>query len=76
MTFSPRISATASKIESPPGKDGAPVPVHERLSVNRQYVQEILTQIKTEIEMSNCTFKPEINPSSAIKAAEKRYGEH
>ena len=48
--------------ESSPGESKGPV--FERLSASRQYVHEILTQIKTEFEMDECTFRPQINPVS------------
>lgn len=36
----------------------------DRLSVNKKYVQEVLTQLKTDFELQECTFKPSIPPSS------------
>ena len=39
-------------------------PVFERLSASRQYVHEILSQIKSEFDLEECTFHPAINPAS------------
>ena len=36
-----------------------------RLTTSRQYIQDVLGQIKTEMELSECTFSPNINPVSA-----------
>lgn len=55
LTFVPQI--VSKPIET---KDREPV--FERLASSRQYVQEILTQIKSEYELAECTFTPEINP--------------
>ena len=48
----------------------------ERLSASRQYVHEILSQVKTEFELDNCTFRPEINKTAesvSQKNAEPAY---
>jgi len=38
--------------------------VFERLSSSRQYMHNLLTQIKSDLEMSECTFKPKIPAES------------
>jgi hypothetical protein len=47
-------------------------PVFERLSASRQYVQEILSQIKSEFDLEECTFHPHIPHASESMA---RYGQ-
>jgi len=49
-------------------RDSLKGPVFERLSASRQYVDQILTQIKSEFEMDGCTFHPTINPTSEALA--------
>ena len=46
-------------------------PVFERLSTSKQYMQNILTQIKADLEMSECTFKPDITDMG--KSKKERY---
>eukprot|EP00604_Paraphysomonas_vestita_P002501 CAMPEP_0174819444 /NCGR_PEP_ID=MMETSP1107-20130205/2670_1 /TAXON_ID=36770 /ORGANISM="Paraphysomonas vestita, Strain GFlagA" /LENGTH=426 /DNA_ID=CAMNT_0016032929 /DNA_START=609 /DNA_END=1889 /DNA_ORIENTATION=+ len=58
LTFTPQVTHRESAGGDSKG------PVFERLSASRQYVHEILTQIKTEFEMDECTFRPQINPVS------------
>ena len=59
-TFAPSVpSSNRSNADSP--TKGA---VFERLSASRQYVHEILSQVKTEFELDNCTFRPEINKTA------------
>lgn len=67
LTFAPQI--ISKSIES---KDREPV--FERLASSRQYVQEILTQIKSEYELAECTFIPEINavhPQVAARVSQR-----
>ena len=59
-TFSPQVIRRPQDDSDESSK----VPVFERLSASRQYVHEILTQIKSEFELNECTFHPEINPLS------------
>ena len=73
LTFTPRISSASKDLASPAATEKERQATFERLSVGRQFVNEILVQIKSEYELQNCTFKPEINPSSAEKAS-TRYG--
>ena len=44
-------------------------PVFERLasSVDRQQMQNILTQVKNDLEMEECTFKPQIVTDAKMK---------
>ncbi|CAE7764909.1 unnamed protein product, partial [Symbiodinium microadriaticum] len=59
LTFTPQVTHTLrSEADSSKG------PVFERLSASRQYVQEILSQIKSEFDLEECTFHPHINPTS------------
>lgn len=55
-TFSPNLPSQRSSPESP--SKGA---VFERLAANRQHMHGVLNEVKTEFEMDNCTFHPEIN---------------
>jgi hypothetical protein len=59
-TFAPTVPSNHRSHSDSPTK-GA---VFERLSASRQYVHEILSQVKTEFELDNCTFRPEINKVS------------
>ena len=59
LTFTPHVSH-GSRTAGDPAKG----PVFERLSASRQYVQEILSQIKSEFDLEECTFHPHINPTS------------
>lgn len=57
FTFSPEINHT-SKVAS--GELG---PVFERLatSTSKQYMQEVLMKVKTELELKDCTFHPKLS---------------
>ena len=66
-TFAPSVPAHHHSSPRSPTK-GA---VFSRLSASRQYVHEILSQVKTEFELDNCTFHPEINKSSDDLALKK-----
>jgi hypothetical protein len=59
-TFVPAVPTNHRSNPDSPTKDA----VFERLSASRQYVHEILSQVKTEFELDNCTFRPEINKVS------------
>lgn len=54
-TFNPKINQRAEELA--PEKS-----VFQRLSTNKQYVQEVLSQLKTDMELAECTFKPQIIP--------------
>lgn len=60
-TFSPHLM---HKSNHSGNAENIQAPVFERLSASRQYVHEILTQIKSEFEMEQCTFHPQINENS------------
>jgi len=62
LTFSPQVTRREENGDDMKG------PVFERLSASRQYVHEILTQIKSEFEMDECTFRPTINSTSETLA--------
>jgi hypothetical protein len=53
-TFSPKVNARADEVKTDK-------PVFERLATNKHYVHEVLSQLKTEMELAPCTFKPAIN---------------
>lgn len=59
-TFAPSVPSNHRSNPDSPTKDA----VFERLSASRHYVHEILNQVKTEFELDNCTFRPEINKVS------------
>mmetsp|Transcript_26850 Transcript_26850/g.45292 ORF Transcript_26850/g.45292 Transcript_26850/m.45292 type:complete len:602 (+) Transcript_26850:80-1885(+) len=59
-TFAPAVPSNHKSNPDSPTKEA----VFERLSASRQYVHEILSQVKTEFELDNCTFRPEINKVS------------
>jgi hypothetical protein len=62
-TFSPHVIHRGNG-----NQENVQAPVFERLSASRQYVHEILTQIKSEFEMDQCTFHPQINENSEYMA--------
>eukprot|EP01041_Mallomonas_annulata_P009865 gene9865-20524_t len=64
-------SSYKSSSSSLDGDKDQRVQVVERLTAGRHYVQEILTQLKSEYELRDCTFKPEISPASAVKAGQR-----
>eukprot|EP00596_Hydrurales_sp_CCMP1899_P003555 CAMPEP_0119049814 /NCGR_PEP_ID=MMETSP1177-20130426/66554_1 /TAXON_ID=2985 /ORGANISM="Ochromonas sp, Strain CCMP1899" /LENGTH=792 /DNA_ID=CAMNT_0007027501 /DNA_START=246 /DNA_END=2624 /DNA_ORIENTATION=- len=52
-----RVSISA---EAAPESGSSPVPVYERLNNSKQFMQNILSQIKTDLELHECTFQPEL----------------
>jgi len=56
LTFTPTIISSRAKESSDDDTGGSDV--FTRLSSSRQYIQDVLGQIKTEMEMSECTFRP------------------
>lgn len=68
MTFTPAINRYKTPIAKEVQKEQGPV--FERLSTtsNRMYMQEVLTKIKEDLELKDCTFKPklisEVKPSN------------
>jgi hypothetical protein len=66
LTFKPVINPRAHKGDSAHSdKEGGPV--FERLATtsSRQYMQEVLSKIKTDLEMKDCTFKPKLLTESS-----------
>jgi hypothetical protein len=57
FTFSPEINATSKTVAVEAG------PVFERLatSTSKQYMQEVLMKVKTELELKECTFHPKLS---------------
>lgn len=57
FTFSPEINPTSKASASELG------PVFERLatSTSKQYMQEVLMKVKTELELKDCTFHPKLS---------------
>ena len=67
-TFAPTVPLGHRSNPGSPTKEA----VFERLSASRQYVHEILSQVKTEFELDNCTFSPEINKVSDELGSKKQ----
>jgi hypothetical protein len=69
MTFAPTINPKASFCMSVASEDDTEGSnVFRRLSTSRQYIQDVLGQIKAEMEMSECTFQPVIPHSDVVTA--------
>lgn len=67
LTFTPAInrksSFTNKSVDLSTASSQQPQgPVFERLSStnNRLYMQEVLSKIKTDLELKDCTFKPKL----------------
>ncbi len=57
FTFRPEINNNSKSVS---GESG---PVFERLatSTSKQYMQEVLMKVKTELELKDCTFHPKLS---------------
>lgn len=57
FTFSPEINPTSRAVTADAG------PVFERLatSTSKEYMQEVLMKVKTELELKECTFHPKLS---------------
>jgi hypothetical protein len=68
LTFKPVINPRSlHKGDGAHGGDKEGGPVFERLATtsSRQYMQEVLSKIKTDLEMKDCTFKPKLLTESS-----------
>jgi hypothetical protein len=73
-TFNPNVASSQRGSPTDPPLSPSKGAVFQRLSASRQYVHEVLNQVKTEFELDNCTFHPEINRVSDDLAV-KKYSE-
>ena len=64
LTFHPVVSAAAAATSSGREDLSATISVFERLNTSRQYTQNMLTQIKSELELAECSFQPAIASTS------------
>ena len=57
FTFTPEINHNSKVVSAEAG------PVFERLatSTSKQYMQEVLMKVKTEMELKDCTFHPKLS---------------
>ena len=57
FTFNPEINHNSKAASADAG------PVFERLatSTSKQYMQEVLMKVKTELELKDCTFQPKLS---------------
>ncbi len=70
FTFTPQLF-NAKQNQTAEEKEKDRLETMQRLTstTGKLYVAEILSQIKAEYELRDCTFKPEISPASAAKAS-------
>lgn len=79
LTFHPKVSVDIV--------DNSTENVFTRLTASRQYVQNILSQVKSDQELSECTFKPQLPDTSncpiplnlekkSVPIHERLFGEH
>ncbi len=79
LTFHPKVSVDII--------DNSTENVFTRLTASRQYVQNILSQVKSDQELSECTFKPQLPDTSncpiplnlgkaSVPIHERLFGEH
>eukprot|EP01034_Spumella_vulgaris_P023972 gene23972-30258_t len=76
LTFKPMINPrSAHKGDSAEGNRESG-PVFERLATtsSRQYMQEVLSKIKTDLEMKDCTFKPKLLTAESSRSHPKDGG--
>ena len=59
LTFIPATNVVKGD-ETTTGETNRQGDVFERLTSSRQYVQEVLSKIKEDMELANCTFKPQL----------------
>ena len=67
FTFIPEINHNSKVVAADAG------PVFQRLatSTSKQYMQEVLMKVKTELELKDCTFQPKLSTETHKFVAKK-----
>lgn len=70
FTFSPEINQNSKVVSADAG------PVFERLATctSKQYMQEVLMKVKTELELKECTFHPKLSTEGHKYIPKEREG--
>jgi hypothetical protein len=61
-----RVNSSAHSVTSSISMSTSKADVFARLSSSKQYVHDVLSQIKQDMELAQCTFKPNISNSATI----------
>lgn len=65
-TFKPKIIYPPSREDSDVASNYTGDSVFDRLSTSRQYMQNMLAQMKSDMEMYECTFQPQTSASETL----------